>query len=156
MARRGFLLAGLAMVGLVTGACDRGGSVKQAGASSVFHLETGECFHSSAPTTGKTVRVKDVSPVVCTDAHDGEVFAVFSHPAAKDAAYPGDESVADFAAAECLQRFPAYTGGAYDDSDLEVATVRPDHDSWTGKDDREVACVLYKKDSALTGSRRKA
>jgi hypothetical protein len=156
MARRVFFLAGLAMLGLVAGACDRGGSVKQAGASSVFHLQTGECFHSKAGTAGKTVRVKDVSPVSCRDAHDGEVFAVFTHPAAKDVAYPGDESVADFAAAECLQRFPAYTGASYDDSDLEVATVRPDHDSWADKDDREVACVLYKKDTMLTGSRRKA
>ena len=92
----------------------------------------------------------------CADAHDGEVFAVVAHPAAKDVAYPGDESVADFAAAECLQRFPAYTGGSYDDSDLEVASVRPDHDSWVSKDDREVACVLYKKNATLTGSRHKA
>ena len=156
MTRWGVLLAGLAMVGLVAGGCDRDGTVKQAGASSIFRLETGECFHSSAPTTGKTVRVKDVSPVACTQAHDGEVFAVFSHPAAKGTAYPGDESVADFAAAECLQRFPAYTGAGYDDSDLEVATIRPDHESWTAKDDRDVACVLYQKGSALTGSRRKA
>ena len=64
--------------------------------------------------------------------------------------------MADFAAAECLQRFPAYTGATYDDSDLEVASVRPDHESWTDKNDREVGCVLYKKDSTLTGSRRKA
>jgi len=156
MGRRGILMAGLAMLGLVAGACDRGGTVKQAGASSVFRLQTGECFHSPAPTAGKTVRVKDVTPLPCGDAHDGEVFAVFSHPAARGVAYPGDESVADFAAAECLQRFPAYTGGAYDDSDLEVATVRPDHDSWTGTGDREVACVLYKKDTTLTGSRHKA
>jgi hypothetical protein len=71
-------------------------------------------------------------------------------------AYPGDEAVADFAASECLQRFPAYTGASYDDSDLEVATVRPDHDSWVAKDDREIACVLYKKDATLTASRHKS
>ena len=156
MGRRGILLAGLAMLGLVAGACDRGGSVKQAGASSVFRLQTGECFHSTAPTAGKTVHVKDVSPVNCGEAHDGEVFAVFSHPAANGVAYPGDEAVADFAAAECLQRFPAYTGAGYDDSDLAVATVRPDHDSWTGQDDRQVACVLYQQGATLTGSRHKA
>jgi len=144
------------MMGLMAGGCDRGGTVKQAGASSVFQLQTGECFHSAAGTAGKTVQVKDVSPVACTDAHDGEVFAVFRHPAARGRAYPGDEAVADFAAAECLQRFPAYTGGGYDDSDLDVATVRPDDESWSRKDDRDVACVLYKKDSVLTGSRRKS
>ena len=156
MARRVMFLAGLAMLGLVAGGCDRGGTVKQAGASSVFHLQTGECFHSKAGTAGRTVQVKDVSPVACAEAHDGEVFAVFAHPAASGVAYPGDESVADFAAAECLQRFPAYTGASYDDSDLAVATVRPDDDSWTKKNDREVACVLYKQDTTLTGSRRKA
>ena len=156
MARRGILMAGLTMVGLVAGACGHGGTVKQSGASSVFRLQTGECFHSPAPTAGKTVEVKKMAPAACGDAHDGEVFAVFSHPAAGGVAYPGDEAVADFASAECLQRFGAYTGGAYDDSDLEVATVRPDRDSWSKTGDREVACVLYKKDSPLTGSRHKA
>ncbi|HEY4411206.1 MAG TPA: septum formation family protein [Acidimicrobiia bacterium] len=156
MARRGILMAGLAVIGLVAGACGHGDTVKQSGAASVFRLQTGECFHSSAPTAGRTVQVKEMTPAACGDAHDGEVFAVFSHPAANSVAYPGDESVADFASAECLQRFGAYTGGAYDDSDLEVATVRPDRDSWSKTGDREVACVLYKKDAALTGSRHKA
>ncbi len=156
MGRRGILMAALAAVGLVAGSCDRGGSVKQAGVSSVFRLQTGECFHSPAPTAGRTVEVKDVSPVDCAAAHDGEVFAVFNHPAANAAPYPGDEAVADFAAAECLQRFPAYTGTGYDYSDLAVATVRPDHDSWTAKDDRQVACVLYQQGTRLTGSRHKA
>jgi hypothetical protein len=155
MGRRGILMAGITMIGLAAAGC-HSGTVEKAGASSVFHLQTGECFHSSAGTAGKTVRVKDVSPLACTVAHDGEVFAVVTHPAATNVAYPGDEAVADFAAAECLQRFPAYTGATYDDSDLAVATVRPDDDSWTKKDDREVACVLYKQDTTLTGSRRKA
>jgi hypothetical protein len=154
MGRRGILLAGIAVVGLVMAAgCD--GGTEKAGASALFHLQPGECFHSSAGTAGRTVQVKDVSSVPCGEAHDGEVFAVVTHPAARDVAYPGDEAVADFAAGECLARFPAYTGGSYDDSDLEVASVRPDHDSWADKDDREVACVLYQKDAALTGSRRK-
>ena len=64
--------------------------------------------------------------------------------------------MADFAAASASSGSRPYTGGSYDDSDLEVATVRPDHDSWVDKDDREVACVLYKKDATLTGSRHKA
>jgi hypothetical protein len=64
--------------------------------------------------------------------------------------------VADFASAECLTRFPAYTGATYDDSELQVATVRPDHDSWVDKDDRDAACVLYSQGATLTGSRRKA
>ena len=76
--------------------------------------------------------------------------------AAKNAAYPGDDAVADFAAGECLARFTGYTGAIYDESDLLVATVRPDQDSWTDKDDRDVACVLYQQGASLTGSRRKA
>jgi hypothetical protein len=155
MGRRGILMAGITMIGLAAAGC-HSGTVEKAGASSVFHLQTGECFHSSAGTAGKTVRVKDVSPLACTVAHDGEVFAVVTHPAATNVAYPGDEAVADFAAAECLQRFPGYTGAGYDDSDLEVASVRPDRESWAGKHDREVACVLYKRNSTLTGSRREA
>lgn len=154
MGRRGIWLAGIAVLALVTSGCD--GGTDQAGAATLFHLQTGDCFDSAAGTAGRTVRIKDVTTVACTEAHDGEVFAVVTHPAARDVAYPGDEAVADFAASECLTRFPAYTGGNYDDSDLQVATVRPDRDSWVGKDDREVACVLYQQGSTLTGSRRKA
>jgi hypothetical protein len=133
MGRRGVLMAGIVLFGLVAAGCD-GGSDEKAGSSALFHLRTGECFESSAGTAGVTVEVKDVASVPCAEAHDGEVFA----------------------AAECLQKFPDYTGASYDDSDLEVASVRPDHDSWSDKDDREVACVLYKRDATLTGSRRRA
>jgi hypothetical protein len=147
-------MAGIAMVSILLAGCDEG--VDKAGASTLFQLKTGDCFTSKAGTAGRTVELKDVTSVACTETHDGEVFAVVNHPAAKDVAYPGDEAVADFAAAECLTRFPAYTGVTYDDSDLQVATVRPDRDSWVDKDDREVACVLYEQGSTLTGSRRKA
>jgi hypothetical protein len=154
MVRRSVLLAGIAVFGLLGAACDDD-STDSAGASTLFELETGQCFDSSATTEGRTVEIEDVTSVPCTGAHDGEVFAVVTHPAAGEAPYPGDDAVADFAAAECLQQFPGYTGAGYDDSDLAVATVRPDADSWTDKDDREVACVLYQQGAALTGSRRK-
>jgi hypothetical protein len=147
-------MAGIAVISMLLGGCDDG--VEGAGASTLFQLKTGDCFTSKAGTAGRTVELKDVTSVACTETHDGEVFAVVSHPAAKDVAYPGDEAVADFAAAECLQQFPGYTGATYDDSDLEVASVRPDEDSWKDKEDREVACVLYQQGSTLTGSRRKA
>ena len=154
MVRRGVLLAGIAVIGLLGAGCDDD-STDPAGASTLFELEAGQCFDSSATAVGRTVGIEDVTSVPCTEAHDGEVFAVVTHPAAGRTPYPGDDAVADFAAAECLQQFPGYTGEGYDDSDLEVATVRPDADSWSDKDDREVACVLYKKGTALTGSRRK-
>jgi hypothetical protein len=154
MGRRGALLAGIAVLGLLAAGC--GDDVDEAGASTLFQLKTGDCFTSEAGTAGRTVELEDVTTVACSEAHEGEVFAVATHPAARDVAYPGDDSVADFAQAECLQQFPAYTGATYDDSDLEVATVRPDKDSWSDKDDRQVACVLYQKGETLTGSRRKA
>lgn len=153
MGRRGVLLAGIAVLALVGGGCDS--STGEAGASTLFRLQTGDCFRSSAGTSGRTVEIKDVTTVPCADAHDGEVFAVVAHPAAGDAAYPGDDAVADFASGECLTRFSGYTGATYDDSDLQVATVRPDSDSWADKDDRDVACVLYQQGATLTGSRRK-
>ncbi|HET9770876.1 MAG TPA: septum formation family protein, partial [Acidimicrobiia bacterium] len=143
MVRRGVLLTGIAVVGLLGAGCDDG-STDRAGASTLFDLETGQCFDSAATTVGRTVEIEDVTSVPCTGANDGEVFAVVTHPAGGDDPYPGDDSVADFAAAECLEQFPAYTGGGYDDSDLEVATVRPDANSWADRDDREVACVLYR------------
>jgi hypothetical protein len=154
MGRRSVWVLTVAVIGLLAAGCDDG--TDEAGASTLFQLRTGECFTSDAGTSGRTVEVDDVTTLPCTDGHDGEVFAVATHPAADDAPYPGDDAVADFAAPECLEQFPAYTGSKYDDSDLEVATVRPDEDSWTDKDDRAVACVLYKKGERLTGSRRKA
>ena len=154
MGRRGVLLAGIAVLAVITSGCDS--QTDKAGASTLFHLQTGDCFKSSAGTSARTVEIKDVTTVPCSESHEGEVFAVVTHPAAKGAAYPGDDAVADFASAECLTRFPAYTGASYDNSDLQVATVRPDHDSWVDKGDREVACVLYQQGSTLTGSRRKA
>jgi len=115
-------------------------------------LKVGDCFDIPA----EMVDVKDVQHHPCNESHTAEVFAVVTHPAARDADYPGDDAVADFAAAECLQQFPSYTGTSYDDSDLAVASVRPDHDSWAAKNDRAVACVLYRQGASLTGSRRKA
>lgn len=153
MGPNGALLAGIAVFTLLAAGCDD--SVDEAGASTLFQLRTGECFTSEAGTAGRTVELDGVKILPCTDAHDGEVFAVASHPAGKDDPYPGDDAVADFAAAECLEQFPGYTGSTYDDSDLEVASVRPDDDSWTDKDDRAVACVLYKKGEKLTASRRR-
>ncbi|HEV3365258.1 MAG TPA: septum formation family protein [Acidimicrobiia bacterium] len=146
-------LAGIAVLALLASGCD--GGTDEAGAATLFHLQTGDCFRSSAGTAGRTVEIEDVTTIPCAESHDGEVFAVVTYPAAKDAPYPGDEAVADFASSECLAKFPAYTGASYDDSDLQVATVRPDRDSWADKDDREAACVLYKQGSTLAGSRRK-
>ncbi len=147
-------LAGIAVLALMASGCDSG--TDEAGASTLFRLQTGDCFRSSAGTASRTVEIKDVTTVPCADTHDAEVFAVVTHPAPKDAPYPGDDAVADFASGECLTLFPAYTGATYDDSDLQVATVRPDNDSWVDKDDRDVACVLYQPGATLTGSRRKA
>jgi hypothetical protein len=154
MGRRVVWLAGIAVLAMVSSGCDRG--TDKAGASTLFRLKTGDCFRSSAGTSARTVEIKDVTTLPCADAHDGEVFAVVTHPAANDVPYPGDDAVADFASGECLTQFPAYTGAGYDNSDLQVATVRPDQDSWSDKDDREVACVLYQQGATLTGSRRKA
>ena len=154
MGRRVVWLAGIAVLALAASGCDS--STDKAGASTLFRLQTGDCFRSSAGTSARTVEITDVTTLPCADSHDGEVFAVVAHPAAKGAPYPGDDSVADFASAECLTRFEAYTGATYDNSDLQVATVRPDRDSWSDKDDRDVACVLYQQGAALTGSRRKA
>ena len=155
MGRRGIWMAAIAGLGLVVSGCDDGGG-DQARASTLFRLEPGQCFNSPAASAGRTVEVEDVTPVPCAGAHDAEVFAVLAYPAGQDAAYPGDEVVADYAASECLLQFPGYTGSTYDDSEVDVATIRPDEESWEDKDDRQVACVLYQQGSTLTGSRRKA
>ena len=70
MGRRSMLMAGIAVIGLAAAGC--GGSTEKAGASALFHLQPGQCFHSSAGTAGRTVKVDDVSSLPCAAAHDGE------------------------------------------------------------------------------------
>jgi hypothetical protein len=159
MAGTGRAAAGLALVAvLALGAtgCDGGKGEDKAGALSLFNLRTGDCFDSPAGRAGTEIQVDKLETVACTGAHDGEVFAVLTHPDPPAAPWPGDIALSQFADSRCVDAFGAYAGVAYGDSDLQVATVRPSQESWVKKHDREIGCVLYRQEGRLNGSQRKA
>jgi hypothetical protein len=150
----------LALV-MATGACDdaerdEAGNVRTAGDMSVYQLRTGDCFNGGervAEATGQERTVNRVTAVPCDQAHDNEVFGVFKHPAAADAAFPGEEAVNQVAQEGCLERFQPYVGRPYDGSDLQVAVIAPGEKSWKEEHDRAIACVLY-GDGRLEGSQK--
>jgi hypothetical protein len=94
----------------------------------------------------------DLKKVDCATAHGGEVFAVTEHPAKRGEAFPGNQSVDDYANHTCDSSFAAYVGIDFDSSKLDVTYWSPTADTWsTG--DREFICVLQNPDkSALVGS----
>ena len=134
-----------------TGACDdaerdEAGKVQTAGDMSVYQLRAGDCFNGGervAEETGQERTVKRVTAVPCDQAHDNEVFAVFEHPAAAEARFPGEEAVNQVAQDGCLERFQPYVGQPYDGSELKVAVIAPGEQSWQEEDDRVIACILY-------------
>jgi Septum formation len=94
----------------------------------------------------------DLKKADCAGAHGGEVFAVTEHPAKRGEAFPGNQSVDDYANQTCDSAFAAYVGIDFDSSQFDVTYWSPTGDTWsTG--DREFICVLQDPDnSALVGS----
>jgi hypothetical protein len=119
-------------------------------------LEVGQCGDVPRIRVGGPLDPARVADVPCAQPHDVEVAAVFDHPAADDAGFPGEAAVDGYATDECLRRFEAYVGTPYQASTLDVAIVAPGEDGWEDGD-RRIACVLYHIDFApLTGSTRGA
>ena len=93
--------------------------------------------------------VDSVPGVPCSKPHDNEVYAVFDVTAAS---FPGD-GMADMAHEACLERFEAFVGRDYESSSLDIASLYPSRESWSGQNDREVVCAVYDIDAKkLTGS----
>jgi Septum formation len=161
MGKRGIpgLVLAVAVVAMLAAGCskaqrDAEGKVQSAGRLSIFQLAVGDCFNDPKDVSRRIVAVSDIDAVPCGEAHDKEVFAVLAHPAAPGSAFPGDDQILQFAESHCLEQFQAYVGRAYGDSGFEIAVVRPVEESWTRKDDRQVACVLYSSAKRLTGSQK--
>ncbi len=102
-------------------------------------LRVGDCFDEPADMND----VRDVQHRPCTDAHDAEVFAVLTHPAASGAAYPTEDGFIDFILDECVPAFDSYTGTAFDTHlELDIGYFIPVADGWRGGD-RGVVCYAY-------------
>jgi hypothetical protein len=94
-------------------------------------IDTGDCFVAEEAV--------DLSPEVRCDApHDGEVIAVFELPAG---AWPGADEAKRAADAGCVERFAAYVGIAYGDSEFEVNSVPPLELTWDRSGGRNAFCL---------------
>ena len=145
MTRTMLLSAGLVLLVACGGAGNLAGAIDDAIDDSVFSLAVGTCFDDAGLEDEEIYSVDDLS---CDTPHDNEVFALFDLTGSE---FPGD-LVLDLASDGCVERFDAYVGIAYFESDLDVFPIYPTAESWDAGD-REVVCALYALDlSKLTGS----
>ena len=108
-------------------------------------LEVGQCGDVPEIRVGGALDPAAIDALPCSQPHDVEVAAVFEHPAAPGADFPGADAVDGYATDQCLLRFEAYVGTPYEASSLDVAFVAPGEDGWDAGD-RRIACVLYHVD----------
>jgi hypothetical protein len=92
----------------------------------------------------------------CVHAHDAEVYALVDHPAEPGAAYPGNDTVADWALQACYEVFEPYVGRSYEDSpELDYTFFTPTELGWRKYDDRAIQCLIFNVDqSTLVSSVR--
>ena len=153
MAIAGLVLSGvwvLAITGLVVVAVasspDRNdsGQITSGGSVSATALQTGDCVNDLKDTTS----LLSLPAVPCTQAHEGEVFAVFDLPAGP---YPGADAVDRQATSQCSDRITAYSPTAGTDGTYNLFLVYPREQDWAGGD-REIACVAVSGVGTTTGS----
>lgn len=113
-------------------------------------MSVGQCFDDQ-----DEVEISSVPEVDCSEPHDNEVFALIGYT--ETDVYPGQTAMTDIGTNLCIERFEAYVGLSYAESDLDVFPITPTESSWNEQDDREIICALYALDlSKLTGSMRGA
>lgn len=131
-----------------SGGGDDGGDDEGGEVTSVFDLESGDCFSATGD------EVETVTVVDCEQPHLYEVFGVFDHEAGNDDPYPGDEAMLEYADAECQPLFEDFVGSDYESSIYWITSVTPSDETWNEADDREIVCALKLGETATetTGS----
>jgi hypothetical protein len=165
MGRRAIACASLLVVGVagLAGCGDDGdgddGDGSEATTTTVLRstaeeapVSPGDCGNVPRLQVGGALDPATIELVPCDEPHLMEIGAVFDYPLGPDADFPGVISVDGYATAQCLERFDAYVGAPYAESELDVLIIAPDEDGWDDGD-RRIACVLYHTNfEELTGS----
>lgn len=132
---------------------DRGndGQVDEATDSAAKNLRVGDCVNDPSLMESRTepTEVETVEIVPCTQAHDLEVYEVFSLPGN---GFPGSDNVRVLADQGCLESFPDFVGTAYQDSTLAYATYYPRQREWEAYHDREVTCLVADPERRTVGT----
>jgi hypothetical protein len=118
-----------------------------------YVLEIEMCFNTYELYSEQLDETQEFTTVVdCRRPHDGEVFATHFHQADAEAPFPGTTEMARWSNVACHGSFEDFVGTAYELSALEIGTIRPDLDTWTGEGvHREVICYLYAPGAQLSG-----
>jgi hypothetical protein len=103
-------------------------------------LQVGDCIDE--PEEDATITEVQHRP--CTTPHDGEVFAVLTHPAGPDEAYPIVSGFDDYIQENCIPLWEAYTGRTWaTDTELDISFLHPTLTGW-GEGDRGFSCYTTK------------
>jgi hypothetical protein len=125
----------------------------------VDELAVGDCL----TPVGEDLLVEKVAVLDCDRDHEAEVYAQFPIAAGElpDAAgtpgYPGGSELTWFAQDACQERFEAYVGESYWDSQYDLKVITPSFSTWDAGD-RTITCLVIAgnggsaNDGMLTGS----
>jgi hypothetical protein len=115
----------------------------------VFRLQAGDCL--VMPAEGEMAEgVEALEATPCAEPHSGEVIALVNAPGGEDAPFPGDATLSDQAAEDCVSEFQTVTGRDFaTDPDWDLTWLSPTPDSWTQGGDREIVCIAIPIDGSL-------
>jgi hypothetical protein len=118
------------------------------GSKSILATAVGQCVNT---VDGKDM-LAEVKKMSCRDQHDLEVFYIATY---QDGAYPGDQTLTDFAS-QCDGQFEGYVGQPVKTSGFHPIYVIPDRQAW-GDGIHKVLCALAPADDTnSTGSEHNA
>ncbi len=110
----------------------------------VNELAVGDCFDE--PTAAQTI--SDVQHQPCTGPHDGEVFAVLTHPAPSGEPYPVVSGFDDYIQQNCVPAWEAYTARTWaTETELTLNYYHPTLTSWADGG-RDITCYSSRVDGA--------
>jgi hypothetical protein len=145
------LTAALVAVGLVVTACSGDDDDTKPHNQKVLDIElnTGQPVCMEV-TEDLPAEVSKLPIIDCAQPHSHEIYATVT---STESVYPGVDALGNVALTKCLSAFEAFVGISAFDSDLSYTWLVPSLKSWNDEKDREVLCVLARRDgSSLVGT----
>ena len=123
--------------------------------ASVFSLREGDCLNDASDSTADSddnEEVESVRKIDCAQPHRYETYHIHRMTEDKRPAEAAIELLADVV---CENKFYAFVGRDYDDSELAFNVFWPSKRSWASQQDRDIVCMVQSMDgSLLVGSMR--
>lgn len=123
--------------------------------ASVFSVREGDCLNDASDSTSdsdENEEVESVRKIDCAEAHRYEVYHIHRMTEDKRPAEAAIELLSDVV---CENKFYAFVGRDYDDSELAYNVFWPSKRSWVNQQDRDIVCMVQSMDgSLLVGSMR--